>query len=276
MTTQPEPTTTVTPPPAANAPANQTPEQIAAAAAAGTKTEENKTADDKQLLFDMDPNATPEQKAAAEKAAKEKTDADAKKAEDDKVAKMTPEEKAAHEQKKKDDAAAAEKAAFVKLDDITVPDDMPIPEAVKTELSALIEKHKVSGDTGKALTQDMINLHVKMQNDQIESWQKMKTEWKNEIVNDPKIGGANLDTSKTAANEVVRKFAENPEFGGSPELVKSLSDDLILLGLGNKKSFMQFLLNINEHTKSGSIAGTGGTGGADKKPPEKVLWPNMA
>jgi hypothetical protein len=103
----------------------------------------------------------------------------------------------------------------------------------------------------------------------------MKQTWREEIVADPKIGGANLDASKKSANEVVRKFAENPEFGGSPELVKSLSDDLILLGLGNKKSFMQFLLNVNEFTKNGSIAGTGGTGSADKKPPEKVLWPSM-
>ena len=152
---------------------------------------------------------------------------------------------------------------------------MPIPDEVKTELSGIIEKHNVKGEEGKALTQDMINLHVKLQNQQLESWQKMKSEWKNEVVNDPKIGGANLDASKKSANDVVRKFAENPEFGGSPELAQSLSDDLILLGLGNKKSFMQFLLNVNEFTKNGSIGGTGGTGSSEKKPPEKVLWPNM-
>lgn len=252
---------------------NPTPDPAVAPDATVQKPVE-KPAEQPDLLFDVKDDKkvedqTPEQKAEADAKAL------AEKAEADKIAAMTPEEKAAYEKEKADKALADEKATFVKLDDIKLPEDMPIPDEVKGKLSGIIDKHKIAGDAGKAMTQDLIDLHVDMQNKQIEAWQEMKAGWRKEIVDDPVLGGANLEATKKSANDVVRKFASDPAFGGSPELLQAVQDDLIMLGLGNKKSFMKLLLNIEAATKNGSIAGTGGTGD-ERKSTEKVLWPGMA
>lgn len=232
-------------PAAANNAAAATP---AADPAKASATPEPKK-EEQQLLFDIDDT-------------KEKAvDPNAEKKDDEKP----------KDGEKKDDAPA-----YLKLDDIAVPEDMPIPDEVKAELSSVFEKHKVTGDEQKALMQDLVNMHVKMMNDQVESFNKMKVEWRKEVETDPQIGGANLETSKKAANAIVRQFAGNPEFGGSPELLKEFSDDLILLGLGNKKSFIRVMLNMHKATQNGSLLGKSGTDGQQKKDTASVLWPNMA
>jgi len=118
-------------------------------------------------------------------------------------------------------------------------------------------------------------LHVKMQRDQLAAWDKMRDTWRQEVVSDPKLGGQNLEATQKAANQVIRQFAGDPKFGGSPELMQQVADDLTLLGLGNKKSIIQLLMNISEVTKSGSISGTGGVGGGEKPHTSKILWPDM-
>lgn len=288
MTTQtatPAPTTTPTPsaPSAEPAPKQEsiftppapaTPEPPVATPPATTppapekKDPPAKPASD-QLLFNADdPDGSKaaakkieDDKAATDKAAADKVAADKELA--DRLAKMTPEEKAAYdkEQLEKNPPAPPE----VKFEDLKIPDDMTVPDALKADVLALAKKQGWTQEQ----TQDAIDLHVKVENMKVEEFQKMKIGWKTETENDATYGQANLKESLNKANEVVRLLGDD-----------QLKDDLILLGLGNKLSVMRFLNKIHPLVKEKMGNDTIGDGGksAPAAPPVeagKSFWPNM-
>ncbi len=162
------------------------------------------------------------------------------------------------------------------LEKLTIPEDMPIPDEVKEEVSALAKELENADLTTQEKMQKMTDLHVKLMNQQAEKWTEIKAGWRKEVEADPDVGGEKLKAITGDINNLVRQFGKNPEFGGSDELFDDLKTDLMLLGLGNKKSFIKFMNNVAKATKGDSIAG-GKTGpSAEKLGHEKVLFPNMA
>lgn len=158
----------------------------------------------------------------------------------------------------------------VDLSEITVPEDMPIPEEIKAPLTEYATKNKLS----KEQTQELIDLGIKREQQNIDFWNNTKAEWRKEIETDPELGGANLAATKSQANNVIRQFA------GSEENLKELQQDLILLGLGNKRSFVRFLSNVAKATGNDKTHLDGAPGNApsadttDAK--AKRMYPNMA
>lgn len=201
--------------------------------------------DDKQLLFnEEDPNKpaeTPEEKTARETAEKEA--------------------------KEKADKEAAEKGEYVapKLEELNLPEDMPIPDAVKEKVTALSTKHKFS----KEQLQDMSDLHVEILQGQLTEWENTKTKWAEEAKADPKIGGDKLAGNLKAANDLARKFA------GNAEELKEFQQDLIGLGLGNKKSFIRFMANIAAATADDTQNPGGDKPTEEKKDVANILYPGM-
>lgn len=159
-------------------------------------------------------------------------------------------------------------AVEVKLEELTVPEDMPIPDELKGPLSEYIKDHKLDKDGAQKLT----DLGVKMQQHNLDVWTKTKSDWRKEVEADPVLGGTNLKVTVAKANDVIRKFA------GSEENLAELKQDLVLLGLGNKRSFVRFLNNIAQatgnDTAGGSSGGSAQQAGADAM--AKRMYPNMA
>ena len=54
-----------------------------------------------------------------------------------------------------------------------------------------------------------------------------------------------------------------------------MQEDLVLLGLGNKKSFIRFCNNIAKATKDDSMDGKPSGGGSQEKSLASRMWPNM-
>lgn len=144
-----------------------------------------------------------------------------------------------------------EQPAAVDIAELTVPEDMPIPDELKGPLTEYITENKLDKEGAQKLT----DLGVKLQQHNLDVWTKTKDEWRKEVETDPVLGGSNLKATVAKANDVIRKFA------GSEENLAELKQDLVLLGLGNKRSFVRFLTNIAAATGNDSAGGPSGTGG---------------
>lgn len=147
------------------------------------------------------------------------------------------------------------------MEDLKVPDDMPIPESLKGDVQKFITDNKLGPEQAQAV----IDMGVKIQQESLDFWTKTKSEWRTETEADPTFGGKNLAASLAEANRIVRTFGDD-----------QLKEDIMMLGLGNKLSFMRFLNKIAGATKEDNIAGAGAAGGDGKVPVSKIFYPNMA
>lgn len=211
-------------------------------------------AESADLLFD-ESILNPEEKKAAEAAEKAKAEAD-----------MTPEEKAAADAKKAEEDKAKEgEAPPVLITDLTIPEDFPVPEEAKADFEALVKEEKWT----KEQAQKAVDLHVKQKQKELNNWLNTKADWRKQVEKDPELGGQNLTASVKAANDVVRKFA------GTEGQLRELQDDLILLGLGNKPSFIRLMNNISKATREDKIDGKSGHQNAGEKSTAQKMWPDM-
>lgn len=166
-----------------------------------------------------------------------------------------------------DTLKATETAAPVfKIDDVKTPDDMPIPDDMKAEITTFANENKLN----KEQMQKLMDMGVKTQTKNLEFWDKTKLEWRKQSENDPDIGGQKFEDSVRLANKMVRDFA------GGEKALEELQDDLQLLGLGNKRSFIKLMVNMGQHFTNAKLPGGGGGGEGERKSPEKILYPNMA
>lgn len=154
----------------------------------------------------------------------------------------------------------------IEYGEFTSPDDLPISPESRDEFVALLKETKVTKDQA----QKLIDMHVKMRQREVERWNELKDNWRKEAEKDPEIGGDKLKTSVKLANDVVRKFA------GSPEQLDELRNDLILLGLGNKPSFIRLMANIAKATSDDTQDGGGNIGEGKKSFGEVLFGGNMA
>ena len=139
---------------------------------------------------------------------------------------------------------------------------------MKAPLTDFITSNKLNKEQAQALT----DLGVKLQQQNINAWAETKKGWRDEVVADPDLGGKNLENTVNNANKVIRQFA------GSEEHLAELKQDLVLLGLGNKKSFVRFLSNIAKATGNDSIEGNSGSGAKSATTFEekaKRMYPDM-
>lgn len=143
-------------------------------------------------------------------------------------------------------------------------DEPPPPEPIKYEPFKVPDGIKLDGDRLKAAeailgaaqvpqekAQELIDLYVADQQRAQEAlaqhaqtaWNEQINKWKDEVRNDPTIGGNRLETSLGTAKAVIEQF------GGSAEEQKALHDVLKASGLGSNIHLIRLLHNIG--TKSG-------------------------
>lgn len=155
----------------------------------------------------------------------------------------------------------------VKLEELSLPEDYAIPDDMKAPLTEFIAENKMS----KEQAQKVVDLGVKMQQQNLDAWVKTKGDWRKEVENDPVLGGANLKTTVGKVNNLIRKF------GGNEQEMAEFKQDLVLLGLGNKRSFIRFMSNIAKATGNDSASGNGGGSaqGDSFEDKAKRMYPNM-
>lgn len=164
-----------------------------------------------------------------------------------------------------------EETAIITVENLALPDDVIISEDIKGSLNELISEHKLSKETA----QKMVDIGVKMEQKRIDDWYNMKNTWKEESIADPEIGGKNLDKTKSNCNRLINQFA------GSEENLAECKQDLILLGLGNKRSFLRLLNNIANATGNDDTQKNSNSGGSNNnhdnsyEAKAKRMYPNM-
>lgn len=223
---------------------------------------------DAQAAENLYPENTDDTTAGGEEAKTQEQDDPEKKtdSEDDKGDK--PDEKEEGEGKDKEEGES-------QYTDFTIPDDLPAQETDVTFLKEFGSKHGLTQDA----LQELIDQHVSMTQRTFDEFNNMKTEWKEQLESDPKIGGENLKTTIEKANQAVALI-------GDDELI----EDLTLLGVGNKRSFANAMLKVSDlaaerdHykaelaklTSEDSISDSLGAGQESKLPPEQVLYKGMS
>lgn len=145
--------------------------------------------------------------------------------------------------------------------DIKLPETYEVNEPVMKDFKTLVSKHNLPPEAA----QELVDLYVKQENANAEYFEKMRNEWKEQVIADETYGGKNLQKSIAEADRVVRQF-------GDQELI----EDMMTMGLGNKLSMVRFLNKIAAQTSDDTISDAGKGGQKDQqKPIANRLWPSM-
>lgn len=147
---------------------------------------------------------------------------------------------------------------------LEVPEDMPVPEALKGDLEAVMKDLSNPELSSQEKAQKIIDAHIKSQRHMLDNWTKTKQEWRDETLKDPDIGGDNWKESQQAANQVINEIWGGERFGGSKELLEEFKSDLSMMGLGNKRSFVKGLVNLAKAVGEDNGAGESASGGGKK------------
>lgn len=177
----------------------------------------------------------------------------------------TPEQKEAEAKaaKEAEDKANAEKP--VEYKEFKVPEEMKVDADQVEWIKKFAGERKMSQEDAQAL----LDKGVEMQQKNLDFWNETKKGWREAVEKDPVLGGHNLTKSVKTANEIVTKFA------GTPQELGELQDDLILLGLGNKKSFIRFCNNVARATSDDKMSGASGNNVTKSADLASRMWPDM-
>lgn len=157
---------------------------------------------------------------------------------------------------------------------LKLPEGMELDDTTKPIVSELAENISKAKTKQEAM-QMIADARGKLAALELENFERMKSEWYEQIIADPEIGGKNADATQKRVDEVIRKFAADPQFGGSPELLNEFQEDLMYFGLGNRRSVVKFLNNIAKATAEENAEGSGGGGQPKKKTAAEVMYPDM-
>lgn len=236
---------------------------------------DNKAVDESLLFKPKDDKAKPDDKPADDKKVDEKPltpDEQKKFLLDKKVDPKSLEGKTDEEIKKMfDEQSAKDKAEAdagpkVNFEEIKTSDGTKIAPENMDWLKKFAGDNKLTQEQA----QELVDRGVEMQKQNLQFWNDTKKNWLGEVKADPEIGGKNLESTVNNVETAIQKFAANKEFGGSPELLAELQQDLVMLGLGVKKSFIKLMNNVHRATANDSMDGRSGS-----NPPKKDIAERM-
>lgn len=163
----------------------------------------------------------------------------------------------------------------LKVTDFELQEGFEIPAEVATELEAILNNKELDS---KGKYQGLMNLHMKMMQQQAEGFVQFREGLRTAAKSDPVIGGDKLQESIKAADNAVVQLAKNPKFGGSEETYQGFVHRLTVLGLGDDPFVIRFLANTNKllaHFKDDTVDGGNSGGGEAQKSVENILWKDM-
>lgn len=147
--------------------------------------------------------------------------------------------------------------------DLKMPDGVEIDEELASALGPEFAELGLTNKQAQKLVDKYIETQQKRAEVQVRDWHKTVNGWKEEAENDPEIGGAKWESSKSSAIRAVRAL-------GTPELREYLEWS----GGGNHPEVIRFMAKVGAMIKEDNPAG-GGTEGAGKPAdPAHILFPN--
>lgn len=232
------------------APAEVTPapvtvtESTAAPAADSTAASESATPQSSPSLLSSAAGKTPDQPAPAAEPTPDAKAADAPKEQPvkpDDPGKTEVKADAATDPATKD-ATATAPPALASLEDLKLPEGMKLDGESGKALVDLINNGELAR---KDLQQGLFDLHVKEANrivgevvkNQRKVWDDLNAGWKNDLRNDPELGGNRLDTSLSMAKAVLEENL-------SPDDVRDFLKHADNNGMGNFPIFIRLLNNL--------------------------------
>jgi len=150
-----------------------------------------------------------------------------------------------------------------KYEDFNLPEGMEIDKERMEGFVPVAKELGLSQEKAQKLV-DFYAADVKKHFDSWQTaWNDTQTKWRDATKADPEVGGANLETSLTAARHVLKEL-------GTPALVEALD----LTGMGNHPELVRLLSKIGKLMKEDSILG-GTPKGEATRDAAKTLFPNQ-
>jgi hypothetical protein len=147
--------------------------------------------------------------------------------------------------------------------DFNVPEGATIDEKVLGEATSLFKDAGLNQEQA----QKFIDLHAGLvqagSTGQVEAFDQMKNDWREQSASDKEFGGDKFDESVGLARTAIEKF-------GTPGLSEILSDT----GLGNHPEVIRFMTRVGELTKE-DVPGNGNPSAA-KKDHVSILYPKKS
>ena len=150
------------------------------------------------------------------------------------------------------------------------------PEGYEYNLESLAEAHKVFKDLGlsQEAGQALMDLYgkqiVEAENSPYKAWEAQQNAWREEIKNDPVIGGK-LDQVRTATSRMIDGL-------GDPKMAADFREAMNFTGAGNNPAFIRTFYALAQRlTEGGAATGGGPPGGTGTKPTTaaQAMYPNL-
>ena len=93
---------------------------------------------------------------------------------------------------------------------------------------------------------EQADLRTQMQNDQVRAWNDTKRTWRDQVLNDPEIGGPNIEKSLRTIGSVIDTFAQEPAFN------QRLRQAFSLTGAGENPDVVRFMHAVGKALGEGS------------------------
>jgi hypothetical protein len=125
----------------------------------------------------------------------------------------------------------APEAAVATYEDLAMPEGFQVDEVTSNDFMDLAGRIDINPTQAQAL----VNFQAEATKRQAEAWQKTEEGWKEEIHQDPEIGGENFNRSLTTAKGLIGQY-------GGPDLGDALDE----MGVSNLPDFRRFLSRVGK------------------------------
>ncbi len=169
---------------------------------------------------------------------------------------------------KKEGEGKGEEAKPIEYTDFKVPDGVTLDPAQMDAYKAIAGKHNLPQETA----QELVDMHVaeikKAQEAPYRAWNELQTKWRDEVKNDPVIGGANLEKNLASTKAGLQSLLGND----APKFFEALN----ITGAGNNPDIVRGLMKAAApHAPATPIAGSPGNSGGQKTA-GATLYPTQA
>lgn len=170
----------------------------------------------------------------------------------DKVAKET--EEKPEESKEAESKDEAEEIEYK----LSLSKESRLDQEYVAKVEEFAKENKLSNESAQALINQQDEILSKMVQDSIDSQDQQIEDWRQEVINDPNLGGDNLKKTSENAKRVIEKF-------GGPEIIELLDDT----GYGNNPHVVKLLATIGEQMGEDSLIFTNTLSDSQQTPEER-------
>lgn len=133
--------------------------------------------------------------------------------------------------------------------DLKLSEDSTLNEEVLEDVKTFARENNMSPEAAQSLVEWQENTLRNVVNNALEHEERKIEAWRQEVVNDPELGGDNLQQTSEYAKSVVKRF-------GNDDLIEMMDQT----GIGNNKEVVRFLSEIgkamaNDQFESGQTTG---------------------